>query len=446
MKLIKVECAGSGKTYGIAYNISEVLEQCPLDKKIIAITYTNNAVKEIRKELIKHLGNIPNNVILLTIDTFFLHYVIYPFSKFILSKNYLNCSISKLPTDYRFANSLKKRMLEEKIIHASDVIAKTKNILVPMKTDKKNIIERKKYIKDLLFSSVFGLYIDEIQDFDNDGFTILNYLLTVDINIYCVGDFRQAIKHPDSFKNFLKNAKNVSVKSNVISRRVPNLHLELSNILFEPKYKCTNFENKKGILTYSFFNSDSIDKYLTYFDLSYIKQKNDIFVTSNYNYDLNYFTSKEKEIIAQNFNGDKEVFFNSFLNEVIDLAVISGDIHSSVNRLLKKYKISLSDKGTFFKLYNLSITKEKKELKLVNSIESVKGLEAEKCLFIVNNSLLEILLGNNNNNRETNLLYVALTRSKNHLHLLFLNECLSKVDKEKILKFTEKFNIKKFDL
>ena len=55
----------------------------------------------------------------------------------------------------------------------------------------------------------------------------------------------------------------------------------------------------------------------------------------------------------------------------------------------------------------------------VDSIQKIKGLEDETAYFIICNSLLEVLLGiKNNYDKETNLLYVALTRAKQRLLLI----------------------------
>ena len=55
----------------------------------------------------------------------------------------------------------------------------------------------------------------------------------------------------------------------------------------------------------------------------------------------------------------------------------------------------------------------------VESIHNIKGLECDTAYFVICNSLLEVLLGIKNDfNRETKLLYVALTRTKPRLLLM----------------------------
>ena len=56
---------------------------------------------------------------------------------------------------------------------------------------------------------------------------------------------------------------------------------------------------------------------------------------------------------------------------------------------------------------------------IVEAIQKIKGLENDTAYFIVCNSLLELLLGVKNDlNKETNFLYVALTRTKHRLLLI----------------------------
>ena len=65
-----------------------------------------------------------------------------------------------------------------------------KAILVPKKSDSKLLKKKKEIVHELFFSSIKSIYIDEIQDLDENGFEILDFLFSSDVNLYCVGDFR----------------------------------------------------------------------------------------------------------------------------------------------------------------------------------------------------------------------------------------------------------------
>lgn len=448
MKIIKVECAGSGKTYGIANSISEEYSTGNNSKKIIAITHTNNAVFQIKNEVIKQIGFIPENVIVETTDTFLLHNVIYPYSKYILSNNYISCSICQLPSDIKFANFIKSVMKSENTLHSSEINSKVKAILVPKKSDSKLLKKKKEIVRELFFSSIKSIYIDEIQDLDENGFEILDFLFTSDVNLYCVGDFRQALRYPKTFYDYINNCSNEkwSIENKTESRRVPISNLNLTNKLFEKKYECTNCNNTIGMITYSYADESIIDKYIKYFDLTYIKEKNDIFLTSAKK-DNSFFTRNEREFISQNFQGDSDIFISAFISEYKTLLSKGLTNKAALNVLQRKYNLPNFDRTLYAKLCNINNEIEQMDNNVVvKSIESIKGLEADKCMFIINNSLMNILLGNNSFNKETNLLYVALTRSKEHLHILVLKECIEKYSKEIIDNFMRENNIDVFEI
>ena len=75
---------------------------------------------------------------------------------------------------------------------------------------------------------------------------------------------------------------------------------------------------------------------------------------------------------------------------------------------------------------------------LVKSIDYIKGMEGEKCLFILTNDLAAHLFNDNTETNKTkNKLYVALTRSLNELSIYILKEVEDKYTKKRILDFFE---------
>ena len=77
----------------------------------------------------------------------------------------------------------------------------------------------------------------------------------------------------------------------------------------------------------------------------------------------------------------------------------------------------------------------------VYSIDKVKGLEAEDCIFIIDKSMSDyLLLEKTERNKELNYLYVALTRTKKNL-ILAIN---MKENREEIINKIEKLGIKKY--
>ena len=69
----------------------------------------------------------------------------------------------------------------------------------------------------------------------------------------------------------------------------------------------------------------------------------------------------------------------------------------------------------------------------VKSIDYIKGMEGEKCLFILTNDLAAYLFDDNTEmNKTKNKLYVALTRSLNELSMYILKEVENKYTKKRI--------------
>jgi superfamily I DNA/RNA helicase len=67
---VQIAGAGAGKTYSLAQKI--ILHYgSTLHKKIFAITYTNNAAKNISEAIIKQIGYLPENIVVCTVHTFY---------------------------------------------------------------------------------------------------------------------------------------------------------------------------------------------------------------------------------------------------------------------------------------------------------------------------------------------------------------------------------------
>lgn len=76
------------------------------------------------------------------------------------------------------------------------------------------------------------------------------------------------------------------------------------------------------------------------------------------------------------------------------------------------------------------------DIPVVSSIEIVKGREAERCLFILSPDLAPYLFRDKTeDNKTSHLLYVALTRSLDHLTILVMKEVEETYTRDKILCF-----------
>jgi len=76
------------------------------------------------------------------------------------------------------------------------------------------------------------------------------------------------------------------------------------------------------------------------------------------------------------------------------------------------------------------------DIPVVSSIEIIKGREAKRCLFILSPDLAPYLFREKKeDNKTSHLLYVALTRSLDHLTILVMKEVEETYTKDRILCF-----------
>ncbi|MGS4017418.1 hypothetical protein ACEUV6_09395, partial [Staphylococcus pseudintermedius] len=118
-----------------------------------------------------------------------------------------------------------------------------------------------------------------------------------------------------------------------------------------------------------------------------------------------------------------------WIQEVID----SRSDWKIINIVGVKLSLELTNEDKARMKSALDLYRERKEMKgiPVDSIDKVKGLEGEKCLFILSTELAEYFFKTKRDqNKMANYLYVALTRAKNELTILITKEVESKYTKE----------------
>jgi len=413
MKEVHIACAGAGKTYSIATKIFEMFQTCPQEKKIYAITYTNYAVAQIKKELIEKFKYIPSNIEVGTIHNFLLNNIIYPFSKFVKSEEINSCSIEKLSDDYRWSSKRKSELKRHGEIHSSAVSQYAKSLLCKQTNDNKRIIKRKQIALQYLTSDIYCLFVDEAQDMDKDFFDLMS-ILVKDIDNFCfVGDPNQDLWMRNAYPQFISTVEElygIVPIYKLESRRIPQNIANLCNNILNASNRITSINKENGIIEYLKFSElNAIEKkYLSQNDIfSMIKGGDDIFSTKEESKGVLPFEFKEL-IVDKYHNYDKDA--------IIDLATQEIS-QKGLDQFLKGYGLSIN--YVLRAKIKEQFSKVKNNMIMVNSIHKLKGLEDSNVYFIICNSLLEILLGvKNSHNKETNLLYVALTRTK--LRLLFI--------------------------
>lgn len=416
MKEVHIECAGAGKTYGISQKIVSILDDCPEDKKIYVITYTNYAVKQIRDELIKAVRDIPDKVVIDTVHSFFLNNIIYPYSSFIKGETINSCSIEKLPAELQWQAKRKRILKDSGFIHAHEVPQYAKSILITTKADKAALKRKKEIAADYFVSDIYCLFVDEAQDMEECFFELMLKIICKLEHFYFVGDPFQALWGTDKYKWFTEEAEKqegITPIINTVSRRIPACIVPLCNRILPQSSALSSCNTESGSVAYvllSELDSETRKQLRNSRDtFSYIKIKTDLFSTANEQVGL---THEFVQILAEKYpQYDIGALRRTAINEILQIGL---------NKSLEKHNIRLS-KPDYAKLAS-QFTSDKRAGIYVESIQKIKGLEDDTAYFIVCNSLLEILLGiKNDSNKETNLLYVALTRAKRRL-LFIIND------------------------
>ena len=412
MKEIHIECAGAGKTYGIAQKIVSILDDCPEDKKIYVITYTNYAVKQIKDELIKNVRDIPEKVIIDTVHGFFLNNIIYPYSSFIRGEAINSCSIEKLPDEFQWQARRKRDLKDAGFIHSHEVPQYAKSILIEAKADKVAVKKRKEIAVNYFVSDIYCLFVDEAQDMEDCFFELMLKIICRLEHFYFVGDPFQALWGTDRYKWFteeVEKQEGITLTTNTVSRRIPACIVPLCNRILPSSSALNSCNTEPGSVAYLLLSELNTEtrKQLTSRDVfSYIKIKTDVFSTTN---DQAGLTHEFTQILAEKYpQYDIGALRRTAISEILAIGL---DI------CLKNHNIRLS-KPDYARLAS-QFSSGKGAGIYVESIQKIKGLEGDTSYFIVCNSLLEILLGIKNDlNKETNLLYVALTRAKRRLLLI----------------------------
>ena len=436
---IQIAGAGAGKTYTLAEKILVRHHKKDNDKIIYAISFTNYAKRNIEQRVAElNNGLMPSDICIETVHSFLLNEIIYPFSQYYFGKAFSKATSMKLPIEIKLQKYQLKRVNERGIIHNSQVFNKAKQMIVDGKGETKAKHRKKELIIEYLQASVDALFIDEAQDLDADALTLFGKL-SESIYAYIVGDPKQSIKYPKDFREFTERIReNNSVfhmlSPNTITRRMPECHLRISNLFCPADERQTTISDAKGEIYYLYSTDEKFSKLYESFDflkaLIYIRQETDTFTTQDSKSVFSLEESVREKLLEKiNSDYDSDAFVKSIEKYFINLTLKKGE-KGAIQSFTKHFGITLEN-NEYAKLINdLKIENKEKKLK-VKSIDKIKGLENELCMFIMDNTMLEYLFGKKQEtNKEMMRLYVALTRSKSDLILV--------IDKLSIKKFTDK--------
>ncbi len=437
---VQIAGAGAGKTYGLAEALIEHIKACTSHKKTFALTYTNSATSKIEQEIIKQHGFIPPNLYIQTVHSFLLNEIVYPFSSFTLGDVYNDTSIMSVGNP-KYKAILFKYLREKNIIHAENVYNISKQIIDETVSKHSNKAKKAKVQRLLaIIENCFEkIFIDEVQDLDDDALRSFEVLGSNGIDVYMIGDPKQAIKYPKALDTFVgkvstKEYANIHEFNNK-TRRVPKEILAISNCFCPDGQQQESLSKVVGELLYIESTDTRYDELLSgYIDTKQIvciDKKNSRYSTSSKH---RYAFPREIEdmISESNHKKDKVLFVKASFADFMDDVAEYGD-KRAINKLIVKHSLTLN-RRQFAQLFELcgKCTENNVQFK-VQSIDSVKGLDASTCVIILSPNLLRYLLkenlgADNHFNKEWKKVYVALTRAKQRLVLALDHKLLSSSD------------------
>lgn len=265
-----------------------------------------------------------------------------------------------------------------------------------------------------------------------------------------IGDPKQDLRGRNAFRELIKSySENVTFNSD--NHRCPISHVNLTNQFVGLKERQIPRSNLQGILKYLYETDIEIENIISkdIFDYVYISRKNDKFITNitDVNVHLKNLSHELNQILLNShLKDDKKLNLLSYHAQQICIESINME-NSMIFRKIEKY---LGLKLTKSNMNNLRVALESNRKNesfsgiKVNSIDSVKGLEGNRCMFIVTTDIVPYLLGENVTlNKTKNYLYVALTRAREELTFLITKEVEDKYGRDL---FSEKFASLNIDL
>lgn len=461
MITVQIAGAGAGKTFGLASKIAKRLANSDQSKSVYALTYTNSARDKINKEL-KKSGH-DSKVKIDTVHSFLLNEIIFPYSSYVLGDKYNSVSLETLPSVQKYKNVRVKHLKENGVIHVDNVYKVAKQILD--RTNSRHNLKHSKmkvdFVGKIITDLVCSIFIDEVQDLDEDCLKVFHILGSLGVYIYMIGDPKQAIKYPDAFVNYInehnKEGSEVVFEAvNNITRRVPLSSLEFSNSLCYPDQQQINYENKVGSVHYIYNDTPDFDSVienaLLNDKLIIINKKNNFYKT---NKDKEYtFPYKLARILEQGpklNNRDPKIYVKSIYMDLME-KIKSNKLAPSkeaVNHIVRQHDLSFLLKahnafGMFYEFAENCSTLEVTAQYLVRSIEAIKGLDSNVVFFILNDSFyyyfdVDNVSKERKYNKEWKKLYVALTRSNDRLVFVLDKRIISE---DIMRKYEEYFNAK----
>lgn len=429
---IKTAGAGAGKTTNLVDDILVANKNKKNGKHIFVLAYSNYARKIITQKLIEIMGELPSDIHVTTIHSFFYNQIIDPYYYLLYDKQFNEISNQKLPSKPEFKSAILKSLRDSGIIHVEEFSRFAKLVVKGKSGDLKHVKEVRSNINEKITGYLSCIFIDEAQDMNRETSEVFSKLDEFGIDVNLIGDVNQDLHNRKAFSSLVDENKDC-VTFIPENYRCPASHILLSNHYISENQLSKS--GKNGELLYCLESKIDVPNFIKSknFDLTFVKQSKGIFQVheskqgssaSLMNILKRYLLDKYPSVNTKDDKFNKFIFdYARKLSEQFDSGIDERKLTSSTIRELglkysSKLYASLCDgiKQASNKLI-------KKVYINVQSIEAVKGSEGANCLFILSTDLFPYFIEEKkDHNSMLCLLYVALTRSTDRLTIMITKE------------------------
>lgn len=147
---ITVAGAGAGKTTMMASKIVDALTSIEAHQNIYCLAFTKAAVSRIKEKLSQHYAEIPSNIIVCTIHSFFYQEIISPYYFLLFGKQYERISPINLPDKPAYKNNKIKELDDSGLIHISVIPQRAKWVVVRKSGDTK----KDRYVRSRVVNAI----------------------------------------------------------------------------------------------------------------------------------------------------------------------------------------------------------------------------------------------------------------------------------------------------
>ncbi|MBQ7437830.1 MAG: AAA family ATPase [Oscillospiraceae bacterium] len=442
---VNVAGAGAGKTTQMADIIMGY--KIPEGKKVFCIAFTNAAADNIREKVVGKLGEIPSNLKISTIHSFLYQELIEPYYYFLYGEHFDRLSVIGLPTENAYKRNRISELEKAKILHFTTIPERAKWLAYKKSRDTKAIEKRRQSIILQFSSYCAAIFIDEAQDINGDISAVIDALSKSGVEIILYGDPKQDVKGLGYFRKIIDEEECVSYIP--ACYRCPQMHLNLSNMLApQPEKQIADKGNATGSISIVFESDISIQEFIDSgeFGLRYISSKRDRYETHEKRELTERFDTLFHEVyraVNDKWRGEKselEIKRAAYYitEKMLEKYDATGDPSGIIAHWSKTTAFDRLSGQRYAQMITAFTPQENDSVNgvAVSSIEIVKGLEAKRCLFVLTTDLAPYLFQEKtDDNKMRHLLYVALTRSLDHLTILITKEVEEKYSKEQVMGF-----------